>query len=86
MEELSYVLNFHMQTIFLNGSCMLQTIFNSASLSYLRYMYIPSHKLLRLLHLVAQRHQPKYYLRRPSTFNVPIFSTNRIRQSFLPLL
>ena len=65
---------------------LLQTIFNGASLSYLRYMYILSHKLLRLLHLVPQRHQPKYYLRRPSAFNVPICSTNRFRQSFLPRL
>ena len=64
---------------------LLQTIFNGPSLSYLGYMYFPSP---RLLHLVPQRHQPKYYLRRPSTFNVPInvpiCSTNLFRQSFLP--
>ena len=47
--------NFYMQTFFLNGS-LLQTIFNGPSLSYLMYMYIPSH---RLLHLVPQIHEHK---------------------------
>ena len=47
--------NFYMQTFFLNGS-LLQTIFNGPSLSYLMYMYIPSH---RLLHLVPKIHEHK---------------------------
>ena len=47
--------NFYMQTFFLNGS-LLQTVFNGPSLSYLMYMYIPSH---RLLHLVPQIHEHK---------------------------